>query len=80
MSKYSWNTVVEEMDKRGYIVRSSQSDYKNASTKIKYICLKHSDKGEQQIDTYHLVSGRGCYYCGREVTEEARRIIWLENS
>lgn len=79
MSKYSWNIVVEEMDKRGYIVRSSQSDYKNASTKIKYICPKHSDKGEQQIDTYHLVSGRGCYYCGREVTEEARRTTPNEN-
>ena len=74
-SKYNWNTVLEEMENRGYILLSDQSEYKGASTKIRYICPKHKDKGEQRIDTYHLVQGRGCYYCGREVTEAAHRTI-----
>ena len=43
-------------------------------TKIKYICNNHIDKGEQEIDVNHLYRGRGCYYCGREKTENARKI------
>lgn len=41
-------------------------EYINNHTKIKYICNKHADKGEQGIDWIHLKDGRGCYYCGRE--------------
>jgi len=29
--------------------------------------------GEQVIDVYHLKTGRGCYYCGRERTNAARK-------
>ena len=40
--------------------------YTNNLTKLKYICLKHEDKGIQEIDWAHFRIGNGCYYCGRE--------------
>ena len=48
------------------------------NSKIDYICRKHKDKGIQHISVYHAMSGRGCYYCGREKTETSRKILYGE--
>ena len=72
--KYSFDDVVNEIKKKDYILVSNSNDYFDSATKtIKYICPKHSDKGVQLISLGHLQTGRGCYYCGRERTENARR-------
>lgn len=66
MKKYSYKDVVDEFQKTNYILLSSEDEYKNCATKMRYICKKHMDKGEQSISLNHIKSGRGCYYCGLE--------------
>lgn len=70
--KLSYDDVVKEMNKRKYILLSDKEEYKDAHSKMKYICPKHKNMGEQQIDLGHLRQGRGCYYCGRERTINAK--------
>ena len=74
-SKYSFEFVKSEFEKRGYTLLSLENEYEKTRTKLRYICQKHKDKGEQTIDFSHLYnSNRGCYYCGREKTETSRKI------
>ena len=70
--KLSYDDVIKEMDKRKYILLSDKEEYKSSLSKMRYICPKHRDMGEQQIDLGHLRQGRGCYYCGRERTISAK--------
>lgn len=73
--KYSFNDVIQEFKKTNYILVSTSDDYIDSATNsLKYICPKHQDKGIQTISLGHLQSGRGCYFCGREITEEAHRL------
>lgn len=70
--KYSFNDVIKEFEKTNYILLSEPSDYiDSAANTLRYLCPKHLDKGEMTISLGHLQSGRGCYYCGREITENA---------
>jgi len=78
--KYSFQDVVDEFAKTEYILLSTESDYVDAATNsIRYLCPKHLDKGEMKISLGHLQDGRGCYYCGREVTEKAHLINEEQN-
>ena len=70
--KYTYDDVIIEMDKRDYILLSTEDEYTNCQSKMRYICPKHRDKGEQRINLGHLRQGRGCYYCGRERTIKAK--------
>ena len=70
--KFTYDDVVAEMDKRDYILLSGRDEYQNCQSKMRYICPKHKDMGEQKIDLGHLRQGRGCYYCGRERTVSAK--------
>lgn len=73
--KYSYNDVLIEFSKKeNYTLLSTQKEFMDCNTKMRYICNKHKDKGEQAITLNHLQSGRGCYYCGREATTSKRRI------
>lgn len=73
--KYSFKDVIDEFNKTNYILVSSEEDYVDAATNsLKYICPKHINKGIQKISLGHLKDGRGCYYCGREITESAHMI------
>ena len=72
--KYTYQDVVVEMKKRNYILLSTEDEYQNSTSKMRYICKKHEDKGEQVIDLSHLLQNRGCYYCGRERTIKAKTI------
>ena len=70
--KYTFDDVVMEFEKTDYILLSDASDYKDAATNsLKYMCPRHLDKGILTISLGHLQSGRGCYFCGREITEAA---------
>ena len=72
--KYTYQDVVSEMKKRNYILLSTEDEYQNCTSKMRYICQRHEDKGEQVIDLSHLLQNRGCYYCGRERTIDAKTI------
>ena len=74
MKKYNYIDACNEFKKRGYKLLSTENEYKNVSSKLKYICPKHKEKGVQQISFGHLKSGRGCYYCGRERTILSKKI------
>ena len=76
LTKYSFQDVLDEFAKREqYTLLSTQDEYKDCSSKMRYICKKHSDKGEQSISLSHLLSGRGCHYCRLEITAKAHIII-----
>lgn len=70
--KYTYEEIKQEFENRDYILIT---DHKvKSNEKYEYICKKHQDKGSQLIDWGHFhCNGRGCYYCGRERTESARR-------
>ena len=74
-SKYTFDFVKKEFENRGYILLSDENEFQNTKSKLRYICTRHKNEGEQTIDFSHLYnSNRGCYYCGRERTESSRRI------
>ena len=71
--KYTFQDVIDEFAKTDYILLSTEEDYVDAATNsLRYLCPRHLDKGVLTISLGHLQSGRGCYYCGRSVTETAR--------
>lgn len=73
--KYTFEDVIDEFNKTDYILLSTEDDYVDTATKsLRYLCPKHIEKGEQKISLGHLQSGRGCYYCGRHITESAHII------
>jgi hypothetical protein len=73
--KYTFQDVIDEFNKTDYILLSTEEDYVDSATNsIRYMCPRHIDKGELTISLGHLQSGRGCYYCGRNVTEKAHVI------
>lgn len=59
------------MESKGYKLLSTEMCKSNE--KMDYVCLKHIEKGVQHISIYHIMDGRGCYYCGREKTNMSRR-------
>lgn len=72
--KYTFDDVIKAFNQTDYILLSDEDDYINAAENtLRYLCPRHLDKGELFISLGHLLDGRGCYYCGREVTEEAHR-------
>lgn len=73
--KYSFQDVLNEFAKTEYILLSTEEEYVDAATNsLRYLCPKHIDKGELTISLGHLQSGRGCYFCGRLITEAAHII------
>ena len=73
--KYSFKNVLDEFAKTEYVLLSNENEYVDSATNsLRYLCLKHLDKGVQTISLGHLQAGRGCYYCGREITENAHLI------
>lgn len=69
---YTYDEIKQEFEERGYTLITNHK--LKCDEKYEYICNKHVDKGSQFIDWGHFHSShRGCYYCGREKTETARR-------
>lgn len=78
-TKITWDEIQEMFNNRGYVLLSDSSEYKNQSSKMRYICPKHKDKGELSISVYHLKEGKECPYCGRERTGMAHKSKITEN-
>lgn len=72
VQKPKWNDILSLFTERNYTLLSTE--YKNAKTKLEYICNKHADKGVQFITCGNLKNGCGCKYCGSERTVEAKRL------
>ena len=73
--KHSFDDVVNAFSKTDYKLLSKPEDFKDTATNsLKYICPHHRNKGIQTISLNHLEHGRGCYWCGRNITEAARRV------
>ena len=69
---YTYEEIKQEFEEKEYILLTNRK--LKCDEKYEYICKKHIDKGSQFIDWGHFhCSKRGCYYCGRERTEAARR-------
>ena len=69
---YTYEEIKQEFEEKEYILLTNRK--LKCDEKYEYICKKHIDKGSQFIDWGHFhYSKRGCYYCGRERTEVARR-------
>lgn len=66
---YTYEKVKELFEDRGYTLLSKE--YKNKSTKLEYICPKHREHGSRFITLSDFLKGKGCYFCGRERTNEA---------
>ena len=73
-NKHSYNEVVELMQQKNYILLSSEAEYKNCLSPMRYICPKHKDEGEQITSLGHLLEGKGCKYCGFERTGLSERV------
>lgn len=74
--KYTFSDVISEFSKReDYVLLSSENEFRNCNSKIRYICKNHIDKGVQQITLNHLQNGEGCYYCGVKNTASKRMIV-----
>lgn len=77
--KVNFHDVQNLFKEKGFILVSEENEYKNQSSKMRYYCPKHRDKGELTIDYGHLKQGRGCYYCGRERTNLSKNSKISEN-
>lgn len=68
---YSYDEVNQLFKNKNYTLLDTE--YKNYTTKMHYICNKHSEHGEQKINLSDLLRNRGCYYCGRERTMKNKK-------
>lgn len=75
--KYSYEDVIQTCKDRNYILLSTE--FTSCANNIDFICNKHKDRGIQHITYGHMLEGKGCYWCGRERSENGRRnIVTLE--
>lgn len=73
--KYSFADVERILNEKKYTILSTEDDFKNAGSKIKYICPIHHDKGVQYTTLGHLLENKGCIFCGHEKTGLKKRVL-----
>lgn len=74
-SKYTFNDVILEFGKReNYVLLSTEDEFQNCLSPLRYICKKHQVNGEQRITLSHLLEGRGCKYCAQERLASSRTL------
>ena len=75
--KYSYEDVVRTCEERNYILLSTE--FTSCANDVNFICSLHPEHGIQHVTYGHMLEGKGCYWCGRTRTEEARRnLVTLE--
>lgn len=71
--KYTYNDVVQTCNERDYILLSTE--FTSCAHNIDFICKRHQEYGVQHVTYGHMLEGKGCYWCGRERTENAKRAM-----
>ena len=71
MKKYDFNDFRKLAESKGYIVLSTENEYKNAGSPMRYLCHIH---GEQVTTMGHLLEGKGCNACGYDIVAQKKRI------
>ena len=71
--RLDFGVVIKGFRERNYILISKESDYKNAHTRLSYLCPNHLSKGVLTIAWGDFNSSKGCKYCGYERNAEAQR-------
>lgn len=62
---HTFQEVLDEFAKREFLtLLSDESEYNDCHSKMRYVCQKHLNKGEQTTTLGHLLEGKGCNYCG----------------
>lgn len=75
--KYTYDDVIQTCQERDYVLLSTE--FVSCANDIDFICNKHYEYGIQHVTYGHMLEGKGCYWCGRERTEQARRdLVTLE--
>lgn len=64
--KYSYETIKQIIEEKGFILLTKEEDYINVNMKLKYICPKHGEKSSR-LD--HFRNGFVCDECGHEKTK-----------
>ncbi|MBP3929608.1 MAG: hypothetical protein J6D47_08605 [Peptostreptococcaceae bacterium] len=73
--RLDFNIVVDKFLELGLTPLFNKKDYKGNSSKLKFICEKHKDKGVQ-LTTYAIIQqgSCGCNYCSRDVAINKLRL------
>ena len=71
MKKYEYCDFKRLLEEKGYKPISTEVDYKNACSPMKYLCPIH---GEQITTMGHLLEGKGCNACGYDIVAQKKRI------
>lgn len=61
--KIPYDIVKKDFHTVGYILLTTENEYKNSLQKLRYLCPKH---GEQQITYGHLTEGKRCRLCAKD--------------
>lgn len=69
--KYTYSDVQNTCKERDYTLLSTV--FISCANDVDFICNKHPDRGVQHVTYGHMLEGKGCYWCGREKVEQARK-------
>jgi hypothetical protein len=69
--KLTFETIGEAFVAKNYVLLDTE--YINNVSPLKYICLKHEDKGIQNTNYARIYMGHGCYWCGLEKMSEKQK-------
>lgn len=73
-ARHNYQEALTIMQQRNYIILSTEEDYKDCLSPLKYICPKHKDYGVQVTNLGHMLEGKGCMVCGWERTGESELV------
>jgi predicted XRE-type DNA-binding protein len=66
----NYQDIKKEFEKRNYKLLTTEDEYKNKNTKLKYICT-NGHEGFMSWD--HFQRGNGCFVCGYKLSSKKRR-------
>ena len=76
--KINFEEIKESFEKRGYILLSTEKDYKDIHSKLYYQCPKHPDK--KLYITYDAIKqGIGCPYCAKNGKHNFEEVCKIYN-
>ena len=68
---YLYNKALNFCNSKGYVLLTKKDEVSDSNTYVTYECLKH---GIHNTKLYSLISGHGCFECGREESANKRML------